>query len=194
MNGLFVTIDALDGVGKSTLVHGLAEHLHGIAMDTPGPDLRRVADAVLAALGEDQMARCLFYASSVVAQGSKARALADGGALVIMDRYWGSTVAYARARGVAVDLSSIADAVPRPDVSILLTLDEGERVRRLGARGDLTAADDETLDDRFREIVLEQLGSLSNLVVDVTGAGRAEAVLRVARAVAAHVAQAKGRV
>jgi len=88
MNGLFVTFDALDGVGKTTLVKGLANRVARIGMDTPGRELRALSPAVLAGIGLNETARCLFYASSVLAQGERARAAADGGGLVLMDRYW----------------------------------------------------------------------------------------------------------
>ena len=64
---MFVAIDGLDGVGKTTLVKELAWHYGGVEMYTPGPGLRPVVDTVLASLGDHQTARCLFYAASVLA-------------------------------------------------------------------------------------------------------------------------------
>ena len=57
---IFVTVDALDGVGKTTLVSGLAAHLGGVAMDTPGPALRAMHQGILDGLGSDELARCVF--------------------------------------------------------------------------------------------------------------------------------------
>ena len=126
---MFVAIEGLDGVGKTTLVNALAEHYEGEAANTPGPVLRGLTDQILDALGNDQTARCLFYAASVFSEGKRARQAADGGRVVIMDRYWLSTIAYARARGVTLDLSSLEAVVPVPDVTVLLTLEETERLR-----------------------------------------------------------------
>jgi dTMP kinase len=180
--GLFVVIEALDGVGKTTLVRDLAVALGGLALDTPGEQIRPIRSAVLDALGDDQVARCLFYAATVIAQGRRARELADRGATVVMDRYWGSTISYARARGVAVDLSTIGGSAAAPDATVLVTLDETERVGRLIGRGDMTPADVETLDSAFRATVLRHLREVANVEVDITGADRKEAVARVCRA------------
>lgn len=179
---LFVTLDALDGVGKTTLVRNLAKRLGAHAMDTPGLELRKLREQILEGLGPDQLARCVFYASTVIAQGGRARALADRGGTVVMDRYWPSTLAYARARGVDASLDDLARLVPRPDVAILLTVDEEERKRRLDARAGSTAADRETLAPAFRERVLRELRSLTTVEVDITGADEDEAVERVIRA------------
>lgn len=180
--GLFVVIEALDGVGKTTLVRDLAVAMGGLALDTPGEQVRPIRGAVLDALGDDQVARCLFYAATVIAQGRRARELADRGDIVVMDRYWGSTISYARARGVTVDLSTIGAAAPAPDATVLVTLDETDRVGRLIGRGDMTPADVETLDASFRATVLRHLRDAATFEIDITGADRREAVARVLNA------------
>lgn len=186
--GAFIAIEALDGVGKSTLTADLARALGGVAADTPGAGLRNVRQDVLRALGDHQEARCLFYAASVLSEGSKARARADAGEVVVMDRYWLSTLSYARARGVILDLDGVEASVVAPDVTLLIELDEAERVRRLQRRGHLTAADRETLDETFRERVLTEMLSPQRRPdlrparrVDITNADRSHAVERIIR-------------
>lgn len=186
---LFIVLEALDGVGKTTLAGDLAASLAGVSMDTPGPELRLLRNDVLAALGPHQAARCLFYAASVLVAGERARAVVRGGLTVVMDRYWLSTICYARARGVDLDFAAIEAAVPAPDVTVLVTLDEAERQRRLRDRG-YTDADRETLVPAFRERVLAEMMSSGRaahvrptVVVDVTGADRRAAVDRVRQAI-----------
>ena len=186
--GCFIVIDALDGVGKTTLVRDLAAAMDGVALATPGAALQPARAQVLFALGEDQVARCMFYASSVIAQGNVARALAEEERIVVVDRYWPSTIAYARARGVTADLSGVEALIPAPDVHIVLTLDESERTRRLHARGNPTSADRETLAPAFRDTVLRELRARATIVVDTTGATPPEAVARVRVALDAHLA------
>ena len=189
MKPLFIVVEALDGVGKTTLVRGLAERLGGVARNTPGDALRAVSSQVLGALGDDQTARCLFYAASVVAEGRRARRTVDEGGTVVMDRYWLSTVSYARARGVVQALDDVERCVPAPDVTVLVTLDEAERVRRMDGRG-YTVADRETLAPAFRECVHREMNAVGRrealrptVEVDVTGCDPEAALDRVLAAV-----------
>ncbi|MED5371895.1 MAG: thymidylate kinase [Myxococcota bacterium] len=187
MKPLFIVLEALDGVGKTTLAKGLAARLGGVAMNTPGEGLRAVSGQILDGLGPNQPARCLFYAGSVIARGEEARALVEGGQTVVMDRYWLSTISYARARGVEAALDQVEALVPAPDVTLLLTLDEEERQRRMQARG-FTAADRETLEPGFRDRVLLEMRrgdrrpELLPLDVDLSGGDPAECIERVVRA------------
>jgi dTMP kinase len=189
--GLFLVVEALDGVGKTTLVRNLAAGLGAVPMATPGDALKPLSSQILDALGDHQAARCLFYGATVLAQGRRAREVADSGGVVVMDRYWLSTLAYARARGVVTDLAAIEALVPVPDITVLLTLDEVERVRRLRARGGETAADIETLNPQFRRAVLDEMNrdrmGLRPVRVDVTDAGPDEAVRRVLDVLPARV-------
>lgn len=182
----FVVVEALDGVGKTTLVAGLARAWGGVRSGTPGAQLQDLRGPVVEALEGHPLAPCLFYAASVVAQGRRAREAADRGKTVIVDRYWLSTSCYARARGVRADLDGIAAAVPSPDATVWLTLEESERRRRLADRG-MSAADRETLDPVFRERVLHESrrarGPLALTAwVDVTGLNPVQVVRAVADA------------
>jgi dTMP kinase len=185
-NGFFTAIESLDGVGKSTLVTNLERILGAIRMSTPGALLRPHMDTLLAPIAGDQLARAILYASTVVQEGQIACNFAAAGKLVVMDRYWLSTIAYARARGLATDLTKLETSVPRPDLTLLLTLDEDERVRRLDGRGGATAADIETLDPAFRETVLTEMllphrvKAFNVVTVDVTGISPAELAAKVA--------------
>ena len=83
-----------------------------------------------------------------------------------------------------MDLSSLESVVPEPDVTVLLTLEETERLRRLDGRS-ATYADVETLDREFREAVLREIRcptralGLRPVEVDVTAANEREAQRRV---------------
>ncbi len=182
----FIVIESLDGVGKTTLVRNLAAALGGVAMSMPGPAIKPLREQIHAALGDARIAHALFYLALAAAEGSKARAAADAGRTVVMDRFLASAIAYARARGVAADFDVLLPALPRPDVSVLLTLDEDERVRRLGARREMSLADRQSLDPAFRGELMAELRARCDLQVDVTGADEDEAVRRVIKAVGAH--------
>lgn len=175
----FIALEGLDGVGKSTLVKGLAEHYGGVAMSTPGEALAAVRPHVLGTFAHDQLAKALFYAASVSSQGNVALQQVAQGHWVVMDRYWASTVAYAKGRGVVTDLDLLSEHLPAPDLTILVLLDEDERRTRLTQRG-TTAEDLETLNPGFRSQVLGDLQDRCDCTVDVSGLSPTEAVLKLA--------------
>jgi dTMP kinase len=187
--GRFIVIEALDGVGTSTLAKGLAARLDGVAMSTPGQRLRPLVNSMLDEFHGDQVAHALLYAATVRSAGIRAREIVGQGLDVVMDRYWLSTVAYALTRGAPIDLNALEPLMPQPDISVLLTLDENERQRRLRARGNATDADIETLDPMFRSRVLHEMRrprfepAFRPIEVDVTGADQVEAVARVLAAI-----------
>jgi len=180
--GGFVAIEGLDGVGKSTLVRQLAEMFSGHAMSTPGPALRGARPAVLEAFAHDELAKALFYTASVSSEGRKALSLAELGKWVFMDRYWASTLAYAKARGVKTDLDALSKSLIQPDMTVLLLLDESERLRRLHIRG-ATSEDMETLDLYFRQCVLDELQARASLVIDISGLAEADASAKLSSAI-----------
>jgi len=163
----FVAIEGLDGVGKSTMLNKLAERFSGHAMSTPGPALRSCRPAILEAFAHDELAKALFYAASVSSEGRHARNLVERGEWVFMDRYWASTLGYAKARGLSADLEALGKSLIKPDITILLILNEADRQQRLFARG-ATPEDMETLNPGFRERVLEELRSHADISVDIT--------------------------
>lgn len=182
--GKFIVLEALDGVGKTTLTAGLATTLPAVALAMPGLP-RPVMHAVFTGLGPDPTARCLFHAAAARAIGLRARELAAGGQHVIVDRYWLSALAYARARGMAADFSAIEAQIPEPDLTVVLTLAEGERQRRLVQRG-ATEVDRETLSTAFQSAVFTEFGHQDRakawrpqLTFDVTGLTVAGALTKV---------------
>ncbi len=185
MNGTLIVLEGLDGVGKSTVRDGLAAHFGGMAMDSPGPMLRPLMNGWLDALDRDVDARVLTYLAAGLAIGRRARVLADAGHVVVLDRYWCSTLAYGRASGATVDVGALADSFARPDITVLLTIDDSERRRRLVARGIEGEEDRLTQQAEFRGRVLEgyraaqPAGLGVDVEVDVSGADRDEALRRV---------------
>ena len=163
----FVAIEGLDGVGKSTVLNKLAERFSGHAMSTPGAALRSSRPAILEAFAHDELAKALFYTASVSSEGRHARSLVERGEWVFMDRYWASTLAYAIARGVSADLELLGQSLIKPDITILLLLDEPDRQQRLLARG-ATAEDKATFDPVFRGCVMDELMAHADISLNTT--------------------------
>lgn len=145
MTGRVIAVEGLDGAGKSTLLDGLCRALGAARLSTPGEALRAVRGAFDAELGASPLARALGYLGTVAAAGARARALADQGQDVLIDRYAASTLAYAPPE-VADVVAPLLAHLPPVDLTLWLELDDAARARRLVARAGSTADDRATLD------------------------------------------------
>lgn len=182
MRAPIIALEGLDAVGKTTLARALTGWQ---PMSTPGPAWAVARREVHALTGTIQPARQLFYAASVITVGHEAWALAGQGQSVVIDRYWASTIAYGLTRGTGLRLEEVEAWVPPVDLTILLTLEEGERHQRMMTRGQLTDADAETLAPGFVDTTLRHYRRLAGrpclgrwVEIDVTGLDRAQVVDR----------------
>ncbi len=134
--GILITIEGIDGAGKTTLAHGLAGALRErgldiVALREPGGVL--VAERIRALVTDPQLsvvprAEALLYAAAraqLVAQTLEP-ALAAG-ATVLLDRFVDSSLAYQGAgRELGIDavaaINDFATLGLRPDRTLLLTL------------------------------------------------------------------------
>lgn len=153
--GRFIALEGLDGVGKTTLVEAVSVSLGAVSLAMPGVP-RAAAHAVFTSPGHDATSRCLFHAACAHAIGQHARAITATGQHVVVDRYWLSAIAYARARHVTLELTEVERGLPAPDLTLLVVVDEADRCRRLEARG-ATAVDRETMDGVFRGAALAEM-------------------------------------
>jgi len=186
----FIVLEGLDGVGKTTLAKGLAKELDGEYMSTPGEPFSDCRRFIIDAMGDDQLGRALFYASTVSVQGKRALEQVSSGRCVIMDRYWGSTVAYAKARGVEVDLEALTPGLVMPDLVVLITLDEEVRRSRLLQRK-ISSEDEETLCTDFTRHVISELAPRCQLRVNITGLHEKAAIEHLAIVIRAYFKEAK---
>ena len=178
----FIVLEGLDGVGKSTLANKLAEQLGAQFMSTPGDRFKAIRSPVMEAFGEDQLAKALFYAATVSSEGRKARSIVDQGRSVVMDRYWASTLAYAKALGVSANIDALESDLIPAEITVLITLDENTRLKRLHQRG-MTAEDLETINAEFKQAVMRELELRSDITVDVSTLDPAVAATKIASAI-----------
>lgn len=145
-SGRLITVEGVEGAGKSTQVARLRSWLEGLGVPvvtTSEPDgtplgirLRRLLSEVSPL---DPLAECLLFAAARAEHVRRViRPALAGGAVVLCDRYADSTVAYqGSGRGVALDLIADLNRVATdglaPDLTIVLDLDVTEGLRR--ARG-----------------------------------------------------------
>lgn len=157
MRGRLIAVEGLDGVGKTTLSRALANALGGRWMTTPGPEIRAVREQFEAAFVASPVARSLAYGAAVMAAGGDAGPVLDAGRDVIVDRYWLSTLAYAPPTAWAA-LDAMSAQVRPADITLYLSAPDATRRERLAGRGQMSAADRDTLapgkahwlDQRFR--------------------------------------------
>lgn len=197
----FVVIEGLDGVGKSTIAKAMADRLNAQLFRSPG-ELGQLSVSGLGILrahfdATDAPVRREFYRFANTVVSAQVRATCQTQA-VVLDRYWPSTVAYARALD-QLDLNEgrLSGNYPSfleiPDVVILVDAPSDERIRRRtsrdGGTGTLEEARLETeagIDVR----VFEQLRAWSHLVLLNPPGELEETVAKACRAVADHIGAA----
>ena len=166
--GLFIVIEGIDGTGKSTQARRLAEWFasHGREVlasrePTDGPWGRKLRES--AATGRLPAAEELelFLRDRRQHVEELIRPALAAGKVVILDRYYFSTMAYQGARGF--DPAEIRrrneSFAPPPDLLLLLDLDVETALSRIGARGDAANAfEQHAALSRCREIFLSLQG------------------------------------
>ncbi|XP_053564922.1 UMP-CMP kinase 2, mitochondrial [Bombina bombina] len=165
-----IVIEGLDATGKSTLTQSLKVSLKAALLKSP-PDCisqwRKTFD------DEPSLIRRAYYAlgnyivESQIAEASKHSP-------VIVDRYWHSTAAYA----IATEIGGSAHNLPeshhevyqwpndllKPDLVILLTVRDEERIKRIQGRGLAETKEEKELETNsmFRQKVEETYKRMEN--------------------------------
>jgi len=172
--GLLIAVEGIDGAGKTTIAHKLAERLRARGMTvtvgkepTAGPwgaQLR--ATAAQGRLSVEEEMRLLLLDRRQHVDEVIKPAL-DKGEVVMLDRYYPSSAAYQGARGIAVSEILQQNAfAPAPDITLVLDLAPATGLARIRARGD-KPNHFETEDNlaRCRDIFL-QMELPSRVVID----------------------------
>jgi dTMP kinase len=162
--GLFLVLEGIDGTGKSTHAKRLASYFSALGREvvlsrepTDGPWGKKLRDsATLGRLEPEQELEYFLRDRKEHVEQLIKPALAEG-KVVILDRYYFSTMAYQGARGF--DPQEIRrrneEFAPQPDLLFLLDIDVDIALERIGSRGD-TANQFEKRDalQRCRDIFL----------------------------------------
>jgi dTMP kinase len=150
MRGRLITIEGLDGAGKTTLAEGLAAALRSggrevqVLREPGGVELSERIRALVKdpALRVDARAEALLYAAAraqLVAE--RVEPLLAAGTWVVLDRFVDSSLAYQGAgRGLGVDavrdINLFGTGGLQPDRTLLLRVDRDTRAARQAVRGE----------------------------------------------------------
>jgi dTMP kinase len=150
MRGRLITVEGLDGAGKTTLAEGLVDALRAggrevvLLREPGGVELSERIRALVKdpALKVDPRAEALLYAAA------RAQLVAErvdpalaGGTWVLLDRFVDSSLAYQGAgRGLGIDavrdVNLFGTGGLAPDRTLLLRVDGATRARRQTVRGE----------------------------------------------------------
>jgi dTMP kinase len=140
---VLITVEGLDGAGKTTLVTGLARELPVTVLREPGGvALAERVRAVVADPGLDVDPRAealLFAAARAQLVAERLLPLLERGEWVLLDRFVDSSLAYqGGGRGLGVDavrgLNAFAVRGVVPDVTLLLRIAPADGLARLAGR------------------------------------------------------------
>ncbi|NLV40669.1 MAG: dTMP kinase [Candidatus Hydrogenedentes bacterium] len=165
MRGLFITLEGVEGCGKTTQLHLLAGHLERRGcrvVTTREPGGTPLAEALRGLLLDpatgaiSPLSELMMYAAAR-AQHVHAviRPALERGDVVLCDRFCDSTLAYqGGGRGLAPDqirtLNSLATGGLAPDCTLLLDLPAEDGLARSGKRGVLDRIEGESADFHHR--------------------------------------------
>jgi dTMP kinase len=156
--GLFVAFEGGDGAGKSTQARLLADSLRAAGHEviltrepggTPAAEAIRLVVLTPDFAGLDPRAEALLYAASRAEHvGRLVRPALERGAVVITDRYIDSSIAYQGVgRGLGPDvvgeINLWATHSLLPDLTVLLDVDAGAGLARIGSAPDRLEAEPE---------------------------------------------------
>lgn len=177
--GLFIVIEGIDGTGKSTQARRLGEWFESQGREvvisrepTDGPWGRKLRESAATGRLSPQDELQYFLNDRRQHVEEKITPALSEGKVVILDRYYFSTMAYQGARGF--DPAEIRqmneEFAPIPDLLLILDLDVDTAHQRIGHRGD-SANEFEKKENlqRCREIFLSLKDEPFVRVVDSSG-------------------------
>ena len=192
--GRFITVEGIEGVGKSTQVAALARSLEARGLEVcvtrePGgtPLAERIRSLVLERGAEDLppiAELLLMFAARAVHLAGLIEPALRAGRWVLCDRFTDATYAY-QGGGRGLDPTPIASletwvqGARRPDLTLLLDLPVAralERARRRGAGTDRFESQRTEFFERVRRVYLERAALESDRVVVIDAGGTPEEV------------------
>jgi thymidylate kinase len=157
-----IVLEALDGVGKTTVAETLRRRLAGpggtacVAMRTPPDSMRGFREYFTAEGGNIALRKAYYMVGNFVAGTEMAASVRDRGVSVVLDRYYASTLSYLYGKDTANPLPDKGTKayewpaqLPKADFMVLLSLSQEERIKRRASRvGEAETAEEALLRQR----------------------------------------------
>ena len=167
--GLFITVEGIDGCGKSTQLNLLAEYLRAKGYDvvfTREPGCKGLGEGIRNMLlnydGEVSNAceKFLFLADRAQNIDTIVKPAVNAGKIVLCDRHIDSTLAYqGYARGADLEelrrLNDIATSGFKPDLTFVFDISVDTSLQRVGKEKDRMESEDRSFFERVRNGYLE---------------------------------------
>ena len=178
MIGVLVNLEGIDGCGKSTQSKLLLEKLEGegekvIILKEPtkrphGQKLWDMLHGKRKATNEEILE--LFVLDRKQHVEEKIEPALDGGAVVLMDRYYYSSMAYQVAGGIDVEeIREKHEFAPKPDVVLIFDLPVSVALERVKGHSDADEFEKEEHLEKVREAYLDLENDPLVRIVDATG-------------------------
>ncbi len=196
--GRFVTVEGIEGVGKSTQVARLAQALAARGVDclvTREPGGTPLAEKIRALLLDARAQSLppvaellLMFAARAVHLAAVIEPALKRGRWVLCDRFTDATYAYQGA-GRGIDdatirmLENIVQGARRPDLTVLLDLPVASALRRIRDRGSQVGLDrfeteNSEFFERIRDAYLKRAAAEPQRILVVDAGGNVDAVTR----------------
>ena len=140
--GRLITVEGIDGAGKTSLVTALAAELGATALREPGgvAVAERIRDIVKGEPCDPRTEALLFAAARAQLVAEALLPRLDAGETLLLDRFVDSSLAYqGGGRGLGVEavreINVFATGALRPDRTLYLRLDPETALERVGGRG-----------------------------------------------------------
>lgn len=194
MNGLFIVFEGIDGSGKTTQARRLTEHLSktvetALTREPGGTEMGEEIRRVLLEPRKEHISPetelLLFFAARNQHINEKIRPLRERGVWVVCDRFIDSSYSYqVIGKGGSLSLFNtlidhVIEPTDLPDITIVIHLDEDERVRRLTERTDernRLDEDDDGFHQRASHYLLDKADKHPNSYLVVDGSGTPDEV------------------